>query len=279
MLSYQHGYHAGNFADVIKHLTQLLILRYLIQKPSPLLYLDTHAGKGMYHLQDQQALKTKETQQGIELLWTNKEVLPEVFTPYLHLIEQLNPDGSLGYYPGSPWFAIQTLREKDRIVSYELHPGEFHQLSQQPKEGKRIKHYHDDGFNAFKALLPPPEKRGFIFMDPSYEIKTEYQRSVDALQKAYQRFSTGVYCLWYPIIESMRWHMKLVKGLSTIEPHQYLSVEFYHAIAANEGMTGCGLWIINPPYVLANELKSALETLKNLFNPGRSSYIIESNQL
>lgn len=278
MLSYQHGYHAGNFADVIKHLTQICILRYMIQKPSPLLYLDTHAGKGMYDLQDKQALKTREMLQGIQLLWPNRKQLPPVFTPYLQLLEQLNQEDTLQHYPGSPWIAIQMLRQTDRLVSCELHPREFQALNQLPKSGKRIMFYPDDGFNYLNALLPPQERRGVIFMDPSYEVKTEYQRTVEALQKAYKRFSTGIYCLWYPILDT-KWHMKLVNGLSQIESHHYLRIEFYQAIAAKEGMTGCGLWIINPPYVLAEEMKSALESLKKIFNPGYSSYILETGQL
>lgn len=277
MLSYQHGYHAGNFADVIKHLTQIRILDYMLQKSGPLLYLDTHAGKGMYDLHDQQALKTQEMVDGIQRLWQNRKRLPTVFKPYLLLLEKLNGDGSLRYYPGSPWLAIQMLRNQDRIVSCELHPGEFQRLNQLSHEGKRVMFYHDDGFTYLNALLPPSERRGLIFLDPSYEIKTEYQRTINALEKAYKRFATGVYCLWYPLLDNP-WHMQLIKGLRKIGSHDYLQIEFYQAIAKKEGMTGCGLWIINPPYTLANELTFALDALKTLFNAGCSSYIIQTGQ-
>jgi len=276
MLSYQHGYHAGNFADVIKHLTLTRLLHYMRQKPGPLLYLDTHSGKGIYDLQDKQALKTREALEGIQLLWLNRKKLPAVFTPYLQLLEQLNKKDSLHYYPGSPWLAIQALRTQDRLVSCELHPGEFQQLDQLAKHGKRIIFHHDDGLNYLNALLPPPERRGLIFIDPSYEVKTDYRQIVESLQKAYKRFATGVYCLWYPLIDK-KLHAKLLNGLTNIGMSNHLRIEFYQAISAKEGMTSCGLWIINPPYVLANELKSALETLKTLFNPGFSSYLIQKD--
>jgi 23S rRNA (adenine2030-N6)-methyltransferase len=278
MLSYQHGYHAGNFADVIKHVTLTRLLHYMIQKPGPLLYLDTHSGKGLYDLKDKQALKTQEMLNGIQPLWLHRKTLPAVFTPYVQLLEQLNENDTLGSYPGSPWLAIQMLRSQDRLVSCELHPREFEALNQLSKQGKRIIFYPDDGLHYLQALLPPPERRGLIFMDPSYEVKTDYRQIVAALQKAYTRFSTGVYCLWYPLIDK-KLHLKLVDGLSQIGTGNHLRIEFYQAIPTKEGMTGCGLWIINPPYVLASELKSALDTLKTLFNPGLSSYLIQKGQL
>lgn len=277
MLSYQHGYHAGNFADVLKHLTLVQLLQYMLQKPGPLLYLDTHSGKGLYDLQDKQALKTREALEGIHLLWSSRKNLPAVFKPYLQLLELLNVNekGVLHYYPGSPWLAIQALRRQDRLVSCELHPGEFQHLNQLSKQGKRVFFHDDDGLNYLNALLPPLEKRGLIFIDPSYEVKTDYRHIVESLQKAYKRFATGVYCLWYPLLDK-KVHAKLVNELTNLSSGNHLRVEFYHAIPNKEGMTGCGLWIINPPYVLAGELKSALDTLKKLFNPGYSSYLIQT---
>ena len=277
MLSYQHGYHAGCFADVVKHVTLMHVLDYLVKKDSPLLYLETHSGRGMYDLMDKKALKTGEAQHGIVPLWANREQLPAVFSSYIHAIQQVNPDGTLRYYPGSPAFAIQALREQDRLFFCELHPAEFESLNQLPAQGMRVSYNLTDGLIALKKMLPPPERRGLIFIDPSYEIKAEYRDVALALQAAYRRFATGVYCLWYPLVDN-KLHAQLIRGLAAIGVENYLRVEFYLRNAGKVGMNGCGLWIINPPYVLADALKIALQTMCGVFNPGESTYLIEKSK-
>ena len=275
MLSYQHGYHAGNFADVFKHVILTRLMHYMVQKDKPLLYLETHAGRGSYDLKNAQALKTGEARDGIECLWKESKQLPAVFAPYLQSIRQLNPSNVVQYYPGSPELAIQTLRPQDRLFLNELHSGEFEYLSQLPKRGKRIFYSNTDGLDSLNALLPPPERRGLIFMDPSYEIKTDYRQIPIAIKAAYQRFSTGVYCLWYPLVDN-KLHQQLLRGLTSIGATNSLRVEFYLTGAEKPGMTGCGMWIINPPYVLAEELKLALQALRKVFNPGVSSYLMDT---
>jgi len=274
MLSYQHGYHAGNFADVLKHVTLTRLLNYMTQKDKPLFYLETHAGRGVYDLKDKQALKTGEASQGIELLWQARKQLPAIFSSYLDSIHQLNDKATLRHYPGSPLLAIHALRQQDRLFCCELHPGEFEHLSQLSRQNKRVFFSHSDGVDQLTALLPPAERRGLIFIDPSFEIKTEYRDLPVALKKAYQRFSSGVYCLWYPIVDN-KLHQQLLRGLEAIGAERSLRIEFFLTSAAKAGMTGCGLWIINPPYLLADEMKPALETLRKLFNPGVSSYFME----
>lgn len=273
MLSYQHGYHAGNFADVLKHVTLTRLLTYMITKDKPLFYLETHAGKGLYDLHNKQALKTGEASQGIELLWNVREQLPRVFSPYLQQIEQIN-EGTLQNYPGSPSLAMNILRQQDRLILCELHPGEFELLSEIPTLGKRVFYTNCNGLEKLSATLPPKERRGLIFVDPSYEIKTEYRQIPDILKDAYQRFETGVYCLWYPLIDN-KLHAQLLRGLKNIGANNNLRIEFYLTGGSKAGMTGCGLWVINPPYVLQGELKLALDKLRQLFNPGVSSYILE----
>ena len=275
MLSYQHGYHAGNFADVIKHVTLTRLLNYMVNKEKPLLYLDTHSGRGMYDLQDKKALKTGEAQQGIDILWAHRKELPDVFAPYLEQIAALNKNDKLRYYPGSPSLATHMLREQDRLCFAELHPTEFDHLHDLPRLGKRVFSSNSNGLDQLNALLPPIERRGLIFLDPSYEIKSEYREIPDALKVAYQRFETGVYCLWYPLVDN-KLHAQLIRGLKGIGAKDNLRIEFYLTGIQNGGMTGCGLWIINPPYVLQAELKQALEALKKQFNPGVSSYLIEN---
>ena len=275
MLSYQHGYHAGNFADVVKHTTLSRLLHYLTQKDKPLLYLETHSGRGAYDLKNAHSLKTAEFKEGIEALWAQKNQLPDVFSLYIKAIKQINAPDTLRYYPGSPQLAIDALRSIDRLFFSELHPQEFDHLSQLLKLGKRVFYSDNDGLYNLAAQLPPMERRGLIFIDPSYEIKSEYRDIPIALKKAYDRFATGVYCIWYPLVHN-KLHQQLLRGLTQIGATNNLKVEFYMSSREKPGMTGCGLWIINPPYLLADELKVALQALRNVFNPGVSSYLIES---
>lgn len=275
MLSYQHGYHAGNFADVVKHISLTRLLAYLTQKDKPLFYLETHSGKGMYHLKDKQAEKTGEYKQGIKLIWDDKKSLPKVFQEYIQAIKQLNETNSLNYYPGSPYVALQGLRQQDRAYFCELHPAEFEALAQMPRFNKKAHISNTDGMAALHALLPPQEKRGLIFIDPSFEIKDEYKQIPLAIKKAFTRFATGVYCLWYPVVNK-KLKEQLIRGMQDIKAQNALRVEFNLTLAPKEGMTGCGLWIINPPYTFAADIKIALDTLRTYFNPGISSYIVET---
>lgn len=276
MLSYQHGYHAGCFADVLKHATLSRLLHYMTQKDKALFYLDTHSGRGVYDLKSPQSEKTGEASSGIELVWAEHQQLPAVFLPYLNAIQQLNTNKQLRYYPGSPELALQLLRNQDRLFFSELHPGEFEYLNQLTYRGRRVFFSNTDGLDDLNALLPPIEKRGLIFMDPSYEIKTEYREIPKALKIAYQRFSTGVYCVWYPLVDN-KLHGQLIRGLTNIGADNNLRAEFYLTpTASRPGMTGCGLWVINPPYVLAEELKLIMQTLRKIVNPGRSTFLLET---
>lgn len=274
MLSYQHGYHAGNFADVVKHLTLTCIINYLCKKDKPLLYLETHSGRGIYDLKDGQATKTLEFQHGISLLWEKRQKLSPLFSPYLENIKSLNSANKLRFYPGSPYLALSELRNNDRFVCSELHPREFKHLEQLPSQGKKLFLRHSDGLKDMNALLPPLERRGLIFIDPSYEIKDEFKTVPQAIKSAYSRFSTGTYCLWYPIIDR-RLHEQVLRGMKDINADDNLRVEFSLTSTIKEGMTGCGLWIINPPYTLADEMKEILGVLRTIFNPGISSFVIE----
>ncbi|MFC3909371.1 23S rRNA (adenine(2030)-N(6))-methyltransferase RlmJ [Legionella dresdenensis] len=274
MLSYQHGYHTGNFADVVKHLTLTRILNYLMLKDKPLFYLETHSGRGIYDLKDGQATKTGEYLDGIAVLWDQRNKLDELFTPYLQQLKNLNTHETLRFYPGSPCIAATTLRQQDRLVCCELHPREFEYLEQMDKQGKKIFYDHTDGLHNLTALLPPPERRGLIFIDPSYEIKDEYKTVPQAIAQAYQRFETGVYCLWYPIIDK-KMHEKLLRNLSAVKTTKTLRVEFTVNMGDKPGMQSCGLWIINPPYVLVEEMKAIMKQLVALYKPGQASYLIE----
>jgi 23S rRNA (adenine2030-N6)-methyltransferase len=275
MLSYQHGYHAGNFADVIKHLTLTRLLNYLILKDKPLFYLETHSGKGIYDLRDRQAEKTGEYKQGIKLIWPERKQFPSEFKEYFKTIKFLNQDEGLRYYPGSPFFAINTLRMQDRLYLCELHPAEFDALNEMSHYNKKVHLSNSDGIHSMKSLVPPPEKRGLIFIDPSFERKDEYKEIPAAIKQAFAKFSTGVYCLWYPVV-NRKLTEQLIRGMKSIPSKNALRVEFNLTLAPKDGMTGCGLWIINPPYTLEAEMKAVMTALRSHFNPGVSSFIIES---
>lgn len=274
MLSYQHGYHAGSFADVVKHVALTRIINYLSQKDKPAFYLETHSGRGIYDLKDGQATKNSEFLQGISLLWEHRKHVSPLFSPYLNVIKSLNPSGALRYYPGSPYLTMSGLRAIDRLVCAELHQGEYSHLQQISRPGRNVYINHSDGIKELNALVPPIERRGLLFLDPSFEIKNEYKTVPQAINQAYTRFSTGIYCLWYPIVDN-RLHNQLVCGMKSINASNALQIEFNLTTRPQQGMTGCGLWIINPPWVLANEMKSILDYLRTIFNPGVSSYLIQ----
>ncbi|KTC67909.1 protein involved in catabolism of external DNA [Legionella birminghamensis] len=272
MLSYQHGYHAGNFADVVKHFVLSRLIHSLQQKDKPLFFLETHAGRGHYDLRDQQANKTGEYREGIGEVWKHRKKAPAVMDDYLKCVQKLNTE-ALRYYPGSPLLIIDHLRSQDRLTACELHPREFEQLESLNRQGKRVHLSHSDGVHSLTALLPPPERRGLIFIDPSFEIKTDYKNIPEKIGQAYKKFETGVFCLWYPIIDG-RLHEKLLRNLSAIPARQTLRVEFNLSIPLSEGMTGCGLWIINPPYLLDDQIKTGMDYLCSIVNPGKSFYQI-----
>ncbi len=276
MLSYQHGYHAGNFADVIKHFTLVRLLHYLTQKEKPFVYLETHAGSGMYDLNDKQAQKTGEWTTGIDVLWKKKASMPKLLSSYINAVSTINTTNSLRYYPGSPSIATQLLRFQDRFVFCERHPTEFKNLTELPHGNARGIYHEGDGWAQMRATLPPKERRGLIFIDPSYELKTEYRLLPEQLKLAYKRFETGIYCIWYPLVDK-KLNERFQQDLLNIGVKSFLKVEFNREPPFRApGMMGCGLWIINPPYVLEQELTETLAVLCKLINPGKSSFRIET---
>jgi 23S rRNA (adenine2030-N6)-methyltransferase len=275
MLSYQHGYHAGNFADVVKHLTLSRILCYAAQKNKPLFYLDTHSGRGLYDLKDSQAMKTGEYLQGINLLWQHRHHLPALFSPYLHCIDKINTGSNLRFYPGSPALAIELLRTQDRLYFCELHPQEFTCLENLKRENKRVFYSHTDGIASLKALLPPVERRGVIFIDPSFEVKDEYKTIPRAIKTAHEKFSTGIYCAWYPLVDR-RLSEQFLRGMKAIPATCSLHIEFNMHSNTELGMSGCGLWIINPPFTLKAEMEILLKQWQALCNPLTPTFQIKS---
>ncbi len=260
MLSYRHSFHAGNFADVLKHLVLVKILGYLRKKDKPFCCIDTHAGPGKYDLGSSYALQNKEFDSGIGKIWQRKD-LPEAVASYVDIIKAYNTDGELNHYPGSPLIARQLLRNHDRLFLFELHSAEVKLLTDETKKNRRIKVFHADGLADSLGLLPPVERRGLVLIDPSYEIKTDYDQVVDTLIQMHKRFATGIYALWYPVVDRSR-NKRLEKAIqnSGIKNIQLFELGV-QADTEALGMTSSGIIVVNPPWNLATDIQQVLPWL------------------
>ena len=273
MLSYRHSFHAGNHADVLKHTVLTLCINYLKEKDKPFLYLDTHSGAGRYLLQSEHAEKTAEYQTGIGRIW-QQETLPELLTPYLSVLKYYNRTETLKYYPGSPLIAKQLLRDQDKLNLTEIHSTDYPLLRQEFLKDKRAKVLREDGFQQLKSKLPPQSRRGIILIDPSYEIKEGYQKIPKALLEGYKRFSTGIYLIWYPVVnrtQSQRMINQIVEsGIKNI-----LQIELAVQPDNNQkGMTASGMIVINPPWKLQQEMKELLPWLSQRIDPNNIGHHI-----
>ena len=266
MLSYRHAFHAGNFADVLKHIVLIRILRYMTQKDKPLMYVDTHAGAGTYKLDAEKSEKTGEYRQGISLLWELNDP-PEIITDYIDLVRTFNFSSQgkkLAFYPGSPWFAQRLLRQNDRLVLNELHPADFPVLKKQLGKDSRIRILQEDGYKTLNAVFPPVQKRGLVLIDPSYEQKQEYQWVVEYLAKAYRKFPTGTYVIWYPVVDRQQIR-QLEKALLKENIPDIQRFELgVSPDNTDRGMTASGMIVINPPWTLMKDMNTVLPCLADI---------------
>lgn len=277
MFSYRHGFHAGNHADVLKHITLVHILRYLAQKDTALSVVDTHAGAGLYRLDSAYAEKSGEAAAGIGLLW-DAPIKAQAIVDYLDQIRGLNPQGRLVSYPGSPVIEWQLLREQDRLHLFELHPTDQEQLRgtvRQLDAGTHVEVRVADGFTGLKSLLPPPSRRGLVLMDPSYEIKSDYERVHSAVADALKRFATGTYVIWYPTVALLGAHElpDRLRRLAVAAGRPWLNATLTVRAASVEhrGLVESGMFVINPPYTLADALREALPELTALLKQGKGA--------
>jgi 23S rRNA (adenine2030-N6)-methyltransferase len=259
MLSYRHAFHAGNHADVFKHAVLLLVLDYILQKDKPFLFVDTHAGAGLYDLGDPWAMQHREFAGGIGRLFECDQ-LPGELTAYVDLVRSLNGDGLLRRYPGSPWFAAERLREHDRARLFELHPAEFEALQSLCRRDRRIKVEQADGFLALPPLFPPAQRRALVLIDPPYEVKQDYRTVVTALQAAWQRFPAAVFLLWYPVVRRASIE-RLERDVKASGIRDVLQTELSTAPENQGGMRSSGLMIVNPPWTLRSQLQMLLPFL------------------
>ncbi len=267
MLSYRHSFHAGNHADVLKHIVLMLILENLKQKEKGFYYLDTHAGVGRYRLFGDEAEKTAEFVEGIGRLWDKTDLPPDV-QRYVELIRKLNYGGKeLRYYAGSPLIAAQLLRAQDRALLTELHPSDYPLLRNNFKQFENITAKRDNGFQQLKATLPPKERRGLVLIDPPYELKEDYDLVVKAVEEGYKRFATGVYAIWYPVVLRQQ-TKRIIKGLEATDIRKILQIELaIRPDSDQRGMTASGMIVINPPWTLEGQMRQILPYLTQTLVP------------
>ncbi|MDW7795449.1 23S rRNA (adenine(2030)-N(6))-methyltransferase RlmJ [Morganella morganii] len=266
MLSYRHSFHAGNHADVLKHTVQSLIIESLKEKDKPFLYLDTHAGAGRYQLSGEHAERTGEYLEGIARIWAQESV-PEELKTYLEAVSALNPRGDLRFYPGSPLIAAHLLRDHDKLNISELHPSDFPLLRNEFSRDNRVRVVREDGYQQLKSQLPPLSRRGFVLIDPPYELKSDYQAVVKGIQEGHRRFATGTYAVWYPVV--LRQQIKrMVKDFQATGIRKILQIELaVRPDSDQRGMTASGMIVINPPWKLESQMKSVLSWLHKVLVP------------
>jgi 23S rRNA (adenine2030-N6)-methyltransferase len=268
MLSYQHIYHAGNKADIHKHLWLIAVLEYLTRKDKPLCWIDTHAGRGIYDLQAPEAQKLSEYKDGFLQFYHSqgRSDAPEIIKSYCRAVEALN-ERDIRYYPGSAMLAAQMLRPSDKLYAFDLHKGEFPHLKAALESYSFAQARQEDGYTALKSLLPPDPRRGGVLIDPSYEIKSEYEACAKAVLAAHKKWPQGVYMIWYPILKAGN-HKGLLEPLRAAlgdDPETLLIDEWHFTDEAGnpppKGMMDSGMAIVNCPYGCSNNISQIRGTL------------------
>lgn len=280
MLSYRHAFHAGNHADMLKHLVLSLVMQYYQRKDKAFTYVDTHSGAGLYHLQDAFAQKVGEYREGWRRL-TQASDLPAVLSDFVaHVQSTLE---SPEHYCGSPWLAASLLREQDKAKLYELHPSDFDILRGNIgslHRGRQIQLFKDNGYQGLIASMPPASRRAVVLIDPPYEVANDYKEVMKTLKAALERFATGTYMLWYPLLSREK-SKRLSKELASLSPNNYLQAELtVHTPRADGfGMHGSGMFVINPPYVLLGQLQDALPKLTEVLAQDSGAHFSLQHQI
>jgi 23S rRNA (adenine2030-N6)-methyltransferase len=270
VLSYRHAFHAGGPADVLKHAVYAFCLAYMTAKPKPLFVMDTHAGAGLYDLSDPMAAKTGEWRQGVGRL-EGAVAPPPLVRAYLDLLAAVRADHGADACPGSPEIARRLLGAGDRLRLCELHPADSAALAASGPDGVA----RTDGFRALVKAMPPKERRGLALIDPSYEMKDDYDRAADSLIAAHRRFATGTFLLWYPVVERARTETMIQRLAASGVPAQY-RIELGmrpdgDGDGSKRGMTASGLIAVNPPWTLPDAVDAGLPWLaERLGAAGRS---------
>jgi len=278
-MNYRHAFHAGNFADVVKHAILARLVDYLKRKDKAFRVIDTHAGIGLYDLQADEALRTGESEAGIARLM--QRPLPDaaraLLAPYLDAVSAANPQGGLRYYPGSPAIVRHMLRRQDRLTAIERHPQDARLLAEHFAGDHQVRVIELDGWLALGAHLPPKEKRGLVLVDPPFEEPDEFARLVAGLEKAVRRWPGGIYALWYPV-KDRRAVAAFREAVRALALPKVLDIRFdIRAASAVPRLDGTGMLVVNPPWTLAGELAVILPILHAaLAEDARTGFVVES---
>jgi 23S rRNA (adenine2030-N6)-methyltransferase len=261
MLAYRHAFHAGNHADVLKHVVLTLVLRHMNAKPKAYRLVDTHAGAGGYSLLGDHARKKREFDHGIARL-IERDDLPPAVADYVNLVRQFNGGGKIEQYPGSPAIARMLLRPGDQHRLFEVHPTEHRILAAYLAQAKGVEVIDRDGFDGLKSQLPPSTRRAVVLLDPSYEGRGDYARVLGAMREAIARFAEGVYIVWYPQVSKLE-AAQLPKRLIALAPKGWLhaSLTVQQSNEPGFGLNGSGVVVINPPHTLREEMQAILPFL------------------
>jgi 23S rRNA (adenine2030-N6)-methyltransferase len=270
-MNYRHGFHAGNFADVVKHSLLAMLLEALNRKPAPWAYLDTHAGAGAYDLHAEAAQRTGEALGGIGRLWPARGKLPAAAERLCSIVATLNPDLAAGtlprVYPGSPRIAAALARPDDRVLLAELHPEEAYLLRGELRGFATAAVHERDGYEMLKALTPPKERRGLVLIDPPYEKADEFETVAAALIAAHRHWASGTYALWYPIKDDSA-RRRFLRRLEQSGLRKILLTELH--LPPQEGLSGTGLLVVNPPWQFDTEARECLTALVPVLGAERS---------
>ena len=268
-MNYRHAFHAGNFADVIKHALLACVIAHLKNKDAAFRVIDTHAGAGVTDLQSDEARRGGEWQDGIGRVWHHpfQVKTAALLEPYLAALAACNREGALKCYPGSPLLIRQWLRPQDRLIACELEPGAARALSRNLHGDARIKAIAIDGWTALNAYIPPKEKRGLVLIDPPYERENELQHAADALGAAHRKWPGGTIMLWYPIKDA-RENIRFIKRLSGLGLAKSLQIELSRIGDMGTKLRGTGLIVVNPPWTLQDDAQILLPALARVFWPG-----------
>jgi 23S rRNA (adenine2030-N6)-methyltransferase len=275
-MNYRHAFHAGGFVDVMKHIILTRLIEYLKLKPAAFRVIDTHAGLGRYSLTGDEAKRNPEWMEGIaKLLKAELGAKPKaLIQPYLDVVESENQNGTLARYPGSPLIARKLFRTRDRLSALELHPKDARELGKLFDGDVQARITALDGWLALNAYVPPKEKRGLVLVDPPFEEKGEWERLVDGLTKAHKKWATGLYALWYPMKEPREVNA-FVADLKRTGITRMMRAELLIEAPVAGRLYGSGMILVNPPFVLEDELKSILPALVKALAPTSGSHRIE----
>lgn len=275
-MNYRHAFHAGNFADVIKHIILTRLIEYLKLKPAAFRVIDTHAGIGRYSLTGDEAKRSPEWMDGVaKLLKADLAAKPKaLIQPYLDVIAGENQNGTLARYPGSPLLARKLFRPQDRLSALELHPADYRKLRDLLEGDVQARVSELDGWLALNAYVPPKEKRGLVLVDPPFEEEGEWTRLVEGLAKAHKKWATGLYALWYPLKEPREVN-RFATDLKATGIPKMLRAELLVERAVAGKLYGSGMILVNPPFVLEDELKSILPALVKALGRDGASHRLE----